>query len=218
MNYLVIGLGRFGQSVAKTLYKNKQTVLAIDKKEEVIQFAIDNGNIEEGIILDVRDEKSLKKIVKDNFETAFVCIGDDLQSSILATLILKEIGVKNIICKAQNKMQGKVLDKVGATKVVYPEEKIGEEIAMKMLQPNITEFFKFSENYSIIEFEVYEEFIGKNLIELDLRNKYEINIIGIKKENEELNANFNPKRVIEKGDILLALVNLEKFQKFNKQR
>lgn len=215
-NYVVIGLGRFGQSVAKTLYKNNQIVLGIDEKEEIVQSIVDNEYIEDAIILNATDEKSMKKIIKDNFDTAFVCIGHDLQASILVTLILKEMGLKKIICKAQNRIQGKVLEKIGADKVIYPEETMGETIAIQMLQPNITEYFKFSENYSIIEFEAKEEFINKSLIELDLRNKYEINVIGIKSENGEMSVNFKPQYIIENGDTLLALVNLEKFRKFNK--
>lgn len=215
-NYVVIGLGRFGQSVAKTLYKNNQIVLGIDEKEEIVQSIVDNEYIEDAIILNATDEKSMKKIIKDNFDTAFVCIGHDLQASILVTLILKEMGLKKIICKAQNRIQGKVLEKIGADKVIYPEETMGETIAIQMLQPNITEYFKFSENYSIIEFEAKEEFINKSLIELDLRNKYEINVIGIKGENGEMSVNFKPQYIIENGDTLLALVNLEKFRKFNK--
>ena len=92
-NYLVVGLGRFGRSVAKTLYKNGKTVLALEQNEELVQQAIEYQIVDEAIILDVTDEKSLKKIVKDNFDTAIVCIGSDMQSSILVTLILKEIGV-----------------------------------------------------------------------------------------------------------------------------
>lgn len=102
-NYLVIGLGRFGRSVAKTLYGSNQDVLALDIDEELVQQAIDEKIVDEAIVVDSSDEIALKNIVKDNFDTAFVCIGDNIQASILTTLILKEAGVSKIICKAQNR-------------------------------------------------------------------------------------------------------------------
>ena len=215
-NYLVVGLGRFGRSVAKTLYKNGKTVLALDQNEELVQQAIEYQIVDEAIILDVTDEKSLKKIVKDNFDTAIVCIGSDMQSSILVTLILKEIGVENIICKATNQIQGKVLEKVGATTVVYPEETMGEKIAMKVLHPNITEHFKFSDEYGMFEFETPKQFVGKNLVELDLRKKYDMNIVGIKNPKEKSTLNPNPTTIIESGSVLFAISRIDKMNLFYK--
>ncbi len=215
-NYLVVGLGRFGRSVAKTLYKNGKTVLALDRDEELVQQAIEYQIVDEAIILDVTDEKSLKKIVNDNFDTAIVCIGSDMQSSILVTLLLKEIGVEKIICKAANRIQGKVLEKVGATQVVYPEETMAEKIAMKVLHPDITEHFKFSEEYGMFEFEVPKQFIGKNLVELNLRKKYDMNVVGIRNSGEESIMNPNPSTIIEKGSILFAVSRIDKMDLFYK--
>ena len=215
-SYLVVGLGRFGKSVAKTLYRNGKTVLALDRDEESVQQAIEYQIVDEAIILDVTDENSLKKIVNDNFDTAIVCIGSDMQSSILATLLLKEIGVKNIICKAANRIQGKVLEKVGATQVVYPEETMGEKIAMKVIQPDITEHFKFSDEYGMFEFEAPSQFIGKNLIELNLRKKYDMNIIGIRKPGEESTMNPDPDTVIEEGSVLFSISRIDRTEQFYK--
>ena len=146
-NFLVIGLGEFGKSVAKTLYKNKATVLAIDSREGVIKQALNEGIIEEAIILDATDEIALKKVVRDDFDTAFVSVGDNIQASILITLQLRERGVKNVICKAVNHTQEKVLYKIGATQVVFPEELMGEKVAYSVLRPTIIEYFKFAEDY-----------------------------------------------------------------------
>ena len=214
-NYVVIGLGKFGISVARTLYRNGETVLAIDEKEELVQEVVDNHIVSDGIILDAENEKELKKIIKDNFDTAFVCIGTNLQSSILITLALKESGVKNIICKAKTVIQGKVLEKVGATEVVYPEKRMGESIALRAIAPDIIDYFKFSNEYGIFEIKSPESFIGKTLRELDLRNKYEVNVIGIKKGENNSTINPKPDLVIEKGTSLLLISEIEKVKKIS---
>ena len=214
--YLVIGLGTFGRSVAQTLYENGKMVLAIDQQEERVQKVIDDEIASDAITLDVTDENSIKKVVNDDFDTAFVCIGKNTQSSVFVTVILKEIGIKTIICKAKNELQGKILKKIGATSVVYPEETMAKETALGVIRPNITEHFKFSEKYRMFEIKAPKDFIGKNLIELNLRNKYEMNIIGIKSK-EELNIMPLPNTAISESDILLVIANIEKMALFWKK-
>ena len=207
--YLVIGLGRFGKSVARTLYNYNKTVLAIDINEDIVQQIIDDEIVNEAIVLDATIEN-------DDFDTAFVCIGENIQASILITLILKELGIKTVVSKAKTKIQGKVLKKVGATSVVYPEEAMGEKIAIKIIQPNMTEHFKFSDKYGIFEFKTPESFEGKSLGELDLRNKYEMNIIGIKVGKEETNFTPKPSTIIEKDNMLLVIANYDKISLLSK--
>ena len=214
--YLVIGLGTFGRSIAQTLYENGKMVLAIDQQEERVQKVIDDEIVSDAITLDVTDENSIKKVVNDDFDTAFVCIGNNTQSSVFVTVILKEIGIKTIICKAKNELQGKILKKIGATSVVYPEETMAKETALGVIRPNITEHFKFSEKYRMFEIKVPKDFVGKNLIELNLRNKYEMNIIGIKSK-EELNIMPLPNTAISESDILLVIANIEKMVLFWKK-
>ena len=214
--YLVIGLGTFGRSVAQTLYENGKMVLAIDQQEERVQKVIDDEIASDAITLDVTDENSIKKVVNDDFDTAFVCIGKNTQSSVFVTVILKEIGIKTIICKAKNELQGKILKKIGATSVVYPEETMAKETALGVIRPNITEHFKFSEKYRMFEIKAPKDFVGKNLIELNLRNKYEMNIIGIKSK-EELNIMPLPNTAISESDILLVIANIEKMALFWKK-
>jgi trkA-N domain protein len=211
--YLVIGLGTFGRSIAQTLYENGKMVLAIDQQEERVQKVIDDEIASDAITLDVTDENSIKKVVNDDFNTAFVCIGKNTQSSVFITVILKEIGIKTIICKAKNELQGKILKKIGATSVVYPEETMAKETALGVIRPNITEHFKFSEKYRMFEIKAPKDFVGKNLIELNLRNKYEMNIIGIKSK-EELNIMPLPNTAISESDILLVIANIEKMTLF----
>ena len=214
--YLVIGLGTFGRSIAQTLYENGKMVLAIDQMGERVQKVIDDEIVSDAITLDVTDENSIKKVVNDDFDTAFVCIGKNTQSSVFVTVILKEIGIKTIICKAKNELQGKILKKIGATSVVYPEETMAKETALGVIRPNITEHFKFSEKYRMFEIKAPKDFVGKNLIELNLRNKYEMNIIGIKSK-EELNIMPLPNTAISESDILLVIANIEKMALFWKK-
>ena len=204
-NFLVIGLGEFGKSVAKTLFKNKSTVLAIDSSPDLIQQALNEGFIDEAVILDATDELALKNVVKDDFDTAFVSVGDNIQASILITLHLKELGLKNIICKAVNHTQGRVLEKIGATQVVFPEESMGEKIAFSVLRPTIEEYFKFSEDYFIYEVKTPNSYVDKSLSELNLRHKYEINILAIKHSDGKMNITSDPNMKLGKDDLLVVL-------------
>ncbi|CEN34777.1 potassium channel family protein [Capnocytophaga cynodegmi] len=204
-NYLVIGLGEFGKSVAKTLYKNKATVLAVDMSEELIRQALDERIIDDAIILDATDEIALKNVVKDDFKTAFVSVGDNIQASILITLYLKELGVKNIICKAVNHTQGRVLEKIGATQVVFPEESMGEKIALTVLRPTVIEYFKFSEDYFIYEIKIPNNYVGKTLKDLNLRRKYDVNILAVKHSDGKMNVTPNPETKLNQEDLLIIL-------------
>lgn len=204
-NFLVIGLGEFGKSVAKTLYKNKATVMAIDSNEELIKQALNEGILDEAVILDATDEIALKNVVKDDFDMAFVSVGDNIQASILITLHLKELGIDHIICKAVNHTQGKVLEKIGATQVVFPEELMGEKIAYSMLHTSIIEYFKFSEDYFISEVKIPKSYVGKSLMELNLRHKYEINILAVKHSDGKMNVTPDPNIRLSQDDLLIVL-------------
>ena len=204
-NFLVIGLGEFGKSVAKTLYKNKATVMAIDSNEELIKQALNEGILDEAVILDATDEIALKNVVKDDFDMAFVSVGDNIQASILITLHLKELGINHIIYKAVNHTQGKVLEKIGATQVVFPEELMGEKIAYSMLHPSIIEYFKFSEDYFISEVKIPKSYVGKSLMELNLRHKYEINILAVKHSDGKMNVTPDPNVRLSQDDLLIVL-------------
>lgn len=204
-NFLVIGLGEFGKSVAKTLYSNNATVLVIDAKENLIKQALNEGIIEEAIILYATDEIALKKVVRDDFDTAFVSVGDNIQASILITLQLKELGVKNIICKAVNHTQEKVLYKIGATQVIFPEESMGEKVAYSVLRPTIIDYFKFAEDYFIYEVKVPKTYVGKSLMELNLRHKYEINILAVKHFDGKMDVTPDPNIKLNKDDLLIIL-------------
>lgn len=181
--YLVIGLGRFGTSVAKTLYEAGENILGIDVSEELVQDRINNNILKNAIIGDASDGKILKDIGAENFDVAFVCIGD-IEASVMIALNLKELGIKSIIAKAINKKHGKVLTKIGATEIVYPEEHMGKRIAELTMNTDIIEHLKFTDNFVLVEVKAPSIFWNNSLIKLDVRNKYNINIVGIKKVKE----------------------------------
>ncbi len=213
--YLVIGLGRFGTSVAKTLYEAGENILGIDVSEELVQDRINNNILKNAIIGDASDGKILKDIGAENFDVAFVCIGD-IEASVMIALNLKELGIKSIIAKAINKKHGKVLTKIGATEIVYPEEHMGKRIAELTMNTDIIEHLKFTDNFVLVEVKAPSIFWNNSLIKLDVRNKYNINIVGIKKNKGEFLPNPTANVVIEEGDVLVIITDKKTVESFNK--
>ena len=213
--YLVIGLGRFGTSVAKTLYEAGKNVLAIDIDEDNVQDKIDTNIIKNAVIGDPSDEKVLKDIGAENFDVAFICIGD-IEASVMIALNLKELGIKSIIAKAINKKHGKVLTKIGATEIVYPEEHMGKRIAELTMNTDVIEHLKFTDNFVLVEVKAPSVFWNNSLIKLDVRNKYNINIVGIKKSKGEFLPNPTANVVIEEGDVLVIITDKKTVESFNK--
>ena len=213
--YLVIGLGRFGTSVAKTLYEAGENILGIDVSEELVQDRINNNILKNAIIGDASDGKILKDIGAENFDVAFVCIGD-IEASVMIALNLKELGIKSIIAKAINKKHGKVLTKIGATEIVYPEEHMGKRIAELTMNTDVIEHLKFTDNFVLVEVKAPSLFWNNSLIKLDVRNKYNINIVGIKKSKGEFLPNPTANVVIEEGDILVIITDKKTVESFNK--
>ena len=213
--YLVIGLGRFGTSVAKTLYEAGENILGIDVSEELVQDRINNNILKNAIIGDASDEKLLKNIGAENFDVAFICMGD-IEASVMIALNLKELGIKSIIAKAINKKHGKVLTKIGATEIVYPEEHMGKRIAELTMNTDIIEHLKFTDNFVLVEVKAPSIFWNNSLIKLDVRNKYNINIVGIKKSKGEFLPNPTANVVIEEGDVLVIITDKKTVESFNK--
>ncbi|MCY7007829.1 TrkA family potassium uptake protein [Fusobacterium simiae] len=212
--YLVIGLGRFGASVAKTLYNAGEIVLGVDISEELVQDKIDNNVLKNAIIGDASDEKILKDIGAENFDIAFVCIGD-IEASVMIALNLKELGIKSIIAKAINKKHGKVLTKIGATEIVYPEEHMGKRIAELTMNTDIIEHLKFTDDFVLVEIKAPSIFWNNSLIKLDVRNKYNINVVGIKKSGGKFIPNPTANIIIEEGDILVVITDRKTVKSFN---
>lgn len=209
--FAVIGLGRFGSSVATELFKEGSEVLAIDINEKRIQ---ENAqNVTHAVIADSTDDESLRALGIRNMDVVVVAIGDDIQASILTVLLLKELGVKHVIAKAITKRHANVLTKVGADQVVFPERETGVRIAKNLLTPNVLDFIELSENYSIEEIVAPSFMIGKSLRELDIRAKYQLSVIAINSE-EHMNISPLPDDTIKPNDTLIILGEKRHLKKF----
>lgn len=176
--FAVIGMGRFGFSVAKALSEMGFDVLAIDSDEHSTQ-AVSNI-VTHAVSADSTDEEALRALGVRNFDVVVVAIGEDIQASILTTLILKDLGGPIIIVKAQNELHGKVLQKIGADKVIFPERDMGLRVAHHLTSPNILDYIELSDEYSIVELRVTKGMIGKNLKELNIRALFGCNVMAIK--------------------------------------
>ena len=200
--FIVLGLGRFGSAVATTLVELGHEVLGVDNDEERVDDLKDK--ITQAVQADITEERVLKELGVKNFDAAIVSIGTDLEASILVTMMLKEMGLKYIIAKAQNNLHAKVLKKIGVDKVVFPERDMGARIARRLITPNIKDYVELEPDYNIMEIEALPEFIDNSLSELNLRNKYGINVLAIKRGNS-FNISPQAKDVIKKDDFLIVI-------------
>jgi trk system potassium uptake protein TrkA len=192
--------------VAHRLYTAGQEVLGIDVNEERVENA--ELSVTHAIMADTTEEETLKSIGIRNFDCVIVAIGNDMQSSILTTLLLKELGIKKVIAKALNKNHGQVLTKVGADWVIYPERDMGERVANQLLSPNMLNYIELSKEYNIEEIILPMSMKGKSLRELDLRAKYNISVIAIVSNGEIIIAP-SPDQDIHEKDMLLVVGNKE---------
>jgi trk system potassium uptake protein len=201
-SYAVIGLGRFGTSIASKLYDAGQEVMGIDINNELVDDS--KISLTHAVVLDSTDEESLKSVGIRNFDYAIVAIGNDMQASILTVMVLKEIGVKQVIAKALNKRHGQLLEKVGADWVIHPERDMGERVAHQLLSPNVLNYIELSKEYNIEEIIIPSSMKEKSLRELDLRAKYNVNAIAIL-SNENLIISPSPDQIIQNGDKLVVI-------------
>jgi trk system potassium uptake protein TrkA len=212
--FVVVGLGRFGVSVATTLAENGHDVLAIDRDPEKVQAI--SGDVTHAVEADATDEEALKTLGVRNFDVAVVSIGDNVSANILCTLILKELGVPYVIVKAPDKLHGKVLSKVGADRIVYPERDMGVRIAQNLISSNVLDYIEFAPEYGVIEILASDNMIGKTLKELELRASFDVNVMAIKR-GEELYISPGAEDKIEIGDKLVLMgknENLDKMRDF----
>ncbi|NLW16845.1 MAG: TrkA family potassium uptake protein [Firmicutes bacterium] len=209
--FAVIGLGRFGSSVAKTLYSMGCQVLAIDQDEERVRAIVRAAT--RAVAADATDEQVLRSIGIRNFDVVIVGIGGNIQASIMITLMLKELGVKHVVAKAQSDLHGKVLYRVGADRVVFPERDMGFRVARNLFSSNILEYIELSQDAGVVEIVAPENTIGKDLKQLDLRNRYNINVIAIK-HGETINITPRADDRIHEGDVLVVIGLKEDLQRF----
>lgn len=215
--FVVIGIGRFGKALAERLCELGHEVLAIDKDEEEIQKI--SESVTHAVTADATDESVLRSLGVRNFDVGVVSIGSDIQSSIIITLMLKELGVKYVVAKAQNDIHAKVLYKIGADRVVFPERDMGERVAHNLIATNILEFIELSPEHSIIEFAIPQSWAGKNLRDLNLRARYGVNVVAIRNINYDDEMNVSPKadNEIKEGDVLIVIGDNEDLRKLEKK-
>ena len=200
--YAVIGLGRFGTSVAKTLRSLGHEVLAIDSDEERVQKL--SEEVTHVVQADTTDENSLHALGLRNFDAVVVAIGADIQANVATTLLLKDLGVPHIIAKATNALHGKMLEKIGADRVVYPERDMGQRVAHSLVSANILDYIELSPNLSLVEVTAPGSLTGKTLAQADLRANYGVNVVAIKRF-EDLIVPPQPNDMIASGDVLIVV-------------
>lgn len=212
---VVIGLGRFGSSVCRELYELGHEVMAIDMNVDKV------ANISEfashASVADATDKSQLKALGVRNFYHAIVAIGDDLQASVLCTLMLKEIGVEKVWVKARDLQHKKILEKVGADRVIQPENEMGIRVAHHVDSENIVDYIDLSKDYSIVEMAATEKIAGKSLLQLEIRIKYNCIILAVKK-GEDVNIAPHPDDVVSAGDILVVMGHRNDLKRLEEKR
>jgi trk system potassium uptake protein TrkA len=204
---LVIGLGRFGQSLARALVAGGLEVMAVDAREEATdEIANDVTHV---MIADSTDEHVLREIGPETFDCVVCSIGGDIQASIMTTLLLKEMGVRRLIAKASTALHGRALQKLGVDRVVYPERDMAQRLAQDLITPELTEVLHLTVQESMFEIAAPRQFVGHNLVELRLRERFGLNVLAIRREGEPI-VSPKPTEVILAGDMLLVLGNRER--------
>ena len=201
----VIGLGKFGISVCMNYSKRGGNVLAIDK--DIIKVQEISDFVTSAVRADVTDADVMKKLGLDKMDAVIVAITDGLEASVMATILAKEMGVPYVLVKAQNEMHAKVLEKVGADKIIFPEKEMGMRIARNMAANSMADIVELGNDYSIVEAEVPKSWVGKNLMEINPRKKYGFNVIAKKTGNgkENIEANLEPETPFELGEHIIVI-------------
>lgn len=211
-SFLVIGAGRFGKSVAQTLYEAGHDVMVVDKDETLIQQI--SSEVTDAVSADITSEASIKALGVRDFDAIVLAIGFDVQASIMAAILLIEKDAKYIVAKAQTDLHGKVLEKIGINRVIYPERDMGHKIARSLIAPTIIDMIELSDDYSVVEVKAPPEMVGKTLLELNLRARYGISVIAFRRNNGD-KTNISPVAddIVEAGDLIVAIGNNKSLQK-----
>ena len=213
--FVVFGLGRFGSSLATTLAEAGYEVMAVDQSEEKVQDI--SAVVTHAIQADVTDMDSLKELGIRNFDVAVVAIGKDMQSSIMATLLLKELGLPYVVAKASTEEHKRVLAKLGADRIILPEHDMGKRLANNLIAGNIIDYIQLSRDYSIMEMSILEGWHNHSISELDIRAKYEINIIAVESDGE-IYVTPGPDYVLKEGDLLVVVGKNKSIQELEAKR
>lgn len=209
--FVVLGLGRFGMSIAKELSKNGYDVMAVDQNPDKVQAV--SEFVTHAVKADVADELSMRALGIGNFDVAVIAIGGHLEANVMATLLAKELGIPYVMAKAQDDMSKKILEKIGADRVVFPEREMGIRIANSLMFGNFVEIMELSDEFGIAEFEPLEEWIGKTLAQSEVRNKYGLNVVAFKRGGK-IEASPRADRMFSHGDIVVVMGESRQIQRF----
>ncbi|RAP76321.1 potassium channel family protein [Paenibacillus montanisoli] len=211
--FVVVGLGRFGSSLAKELIALGYEVLGIDKNDEVVQEM--SQVLTHVVVADCTDEEALRSLGIRNFDCGVVAIGDDIQASIMSAILLKDSGMKKVVAKALSELHGRVLEKVGVDQVVYPERDMGIRVANQLVSPNLLDYIELSKDYTIAEMAVPKRLNGKSLQDIDLRVRFGCSVVAINKPQGVIIAPSASDVLTEKDVIVVIGTNgqIEEFEK-----
>ena len=208
--FAVIGLGRFGSAIAKRLYKLGNEVLVIDEDEAAVREIADD--VTYAVAGNAQNIEVLRNLGVANYDAAVVAVGSDLSASIFVTMNLKELGVKNVVCKAANERYKAALEKVGADRVIIPELTMGTKLAESLSSGNVLDYISLSDHFSIAEVGVPAIWIGKSIVQLLVRNNYGIVLLAVRR-GADMNISPGANFVFEEGDVVLALGENDKLDK-----
>lgn len=208
--YAVFGLGRYGIAVARELVDNGVEVIAVDADEKIVNAAADELPICK--CADITDPDVIRQLGISNVDVVIIAMANNLEASVMAVTLCKEIGVKTVIAKCGNEMHQKILNRVGADKVVFPENESGIRLAKNLLSSGFVDMVSLAKNVSMIELDMKADWVGKNLIELNLRKKYSVNVVAIRK-GESVSVDIDPHAPLQAEDKLIVIANAEKLAK-----
>ena len=208
--YAVFGLGRYGRAVAEELVKSGAEVLAVDVDQNNVNSAIETLPVCK--CADITEPETIKRLDIANVDVVVVAMASNLEASVLAVALCKEVGVKTVIAKCATEMHQKILKSVGADQVTFPEKESGTRLAKNLITSGFSEMMELSDEVSMVELDVKDEWVGKTLMELSLRKKYSINVVAVK-NGERIITDIDPAQPLEKGMELIVIANVAKLKK-----
>jgi len=209
-SYAVFGLGRYGKAVAKELVENGAEVLAVDMDENVVNAV--SVDIPYCKCADVTDPEVIRQLGISNIDVVIISMASNLEACVMATMLCKEAGVKTVIAKCSSEMNCKILSKVGADRVVFPERDSGVRLAKNLLSSGFVDVIELSKDISMLELDVKQEWVGKTLIELNLRKKYSVNVVAVIR-GEEISTMIDPEKPLSADEKLIVIANVSKLSK-----
>lgn len=210
--YAVLGMGSFGESVALTLENMGCDVLVMDDSYEKIQDISDK--VSYAMKADISDPDALQALGGKNLDGVVVAVSENLEAGIMATMLCKEMGIPLVVAKAKNRLQGAILQRVGADRIVYPEIEMGSRVAKNLVAREFTDWIELSDDYSLVEAAVPKSWVGKCLAELKVRERFDVNVVGIIL-NGEVDVTFDPQKPLPAEGILILIGANDVLEKFD---